>query len=669
MFLRLILPVVTLGICMKWIEFFHFSHPFPKNDFYSAVSLQFLLAFFPNLLSRGWGRVFTVLLAFLLVRPSIFLGLSSPVVTLSGVFTGAVAGIYAREFASHYLRFKNKSFLEWKSRNSGGFSDRLDLLNPHLFFLFYLLVCTLERFLTYFNYPYFGGFGLLETMYLPDISSKTAFALSMELISSLLFPLIYLFTDTIISRKDENSEKDYTNGLIFSFLINISIMSLQAFYDRNLFSSFTNLSLETNRVMGFFRDSGSSSWIIPTIYYTILIGSFIRKDTAGKYFTVIIIIMTIALFPIGLYQGRIYWLLLVTGLIFLSLFIVVKKRDNISKAALILMALLPFVVTFFVVLYALLNPESMPGRAFKSAYTLFQSESFTDYILKVDPHRYYLNLSAWMVFRDNPSFGGGPGSFIIYLRDPILQLPNPDKITDSPGSFYTGILSEFGILGTLMLFYWAFLSIKNRVNKIYVIFLLIPLLIGYQIVHPDGAFLFLLILSGVLSPVKTENQYAGGKISILIGSVLILSLFISIPVNSKNKTSVHEFRKEYLGSYQLLAYEKDKKRDNLTYHTFKGKTLWKLEGGENLEFEAFLDDSTKRKEIELNCSLLDKGYKEVSSFTYITEKEILLKKIVIVPRDAVFIEVRELESGNPFRSNPVPFAIPSYHFTKDNEYR
>ncbi|EMO24546.1 hypothetical protein LEP1GSC170_0534, partial [Leptospira interrogans serovar Bataviae str. HAI135] len=55
----------------------------------------------------------------------------------------------------------------------------------------FLFVTSYRTFFTYFNAPPFKGFGVLDMTYLPGISSRYAFGLSLDFLGSWALVILY----------------------------------------------------------------------------------------------------------------------------------------------------------------------------------------------------------------------------------------------------------------------------------------------------------------------------------------------------------------------------------------------------------------------------------------------------------------------------------------------
>jgi hypothetical protein len=637
-----------------WILFFRFCHPFPKSEFFTVVGIQLGITFVSYLISERIGRIMVIICGLTLVRLAPISGMQSPIITLMGVFLGGVFGNFAREILIYY---RNR-----KSNLQNTDTNYLPLLaNPLLILIIFLLILTLDRFLIYFNAPYSKGFGILETMFVKGVSSKEAFALSMETITHLLFPLLYFYSENLRSVDKEEIRRDWKLGILIGIGIQFGIMLLQVFWNRNFLAGNTNLSLEANRVMGFFRDSGSATWIIPVLCF------IFYKDllSTKRFFYIPLVFLIVLQMLIAPYQGRGFWLLFLLGLLFLLIMIWDKNRKRLPGFShyLALLALCLFVI----ILYQIPKPPDSTLSKLLTIPTKVISLALAgeNPILAFDPHRYYFNLSALKVFLENPFFGSGIGSFIVNLKDPTLALFIPDNKIDNP-SFFLGILSEVGFFGVILLILYTVITISIRENLFLFVLLIPALSFGYHVVQPDGGFAILLILLvGFKEKVDKDKKY---RLRITM-SILILLFLIHTVVQVIKQGRVPEFRQAKLGSYQLLAYEVNRGEANNRYHIFKGKTIWILAGADGIELDAFLDNSTSKKSLRQKWTVLNKNRKPISDLEITIEKNKSNLNLLRIQDNGYYLQVEELdEKGKPQFYGDVPFCIPVIHFTEKNEF-
>ena len=632
--------------------FFRFCHPFPKSEFYITLGIQFVIPFVAYLISSRFGRLMTIICALLLVRIAPISGMQSPLITLMGVFLGGVIGIFTRETITY--------FRSRKSNLQNTDTKYLPLLaNPVFLLILFLLVLTLDRFLILFNAPYLKGFGILETMYVKGVSSKEAFALSMETITHLLFPLLYFYAEELREEDKPEIRNDWKLGAFIALGINIGIMLLQIFWNRNFLATNTNLSLEANRVMGLFRDSGSSTWIVPILCFLFCKDLLSKK----KYFPLFLIIAI--QFILAPYQGRGFWLLLLAGIVFLLYSIWKENRKRIPSVN------RPWVILafslFLIILYQIPRTTDSTFDKLLQIPIKFTSmvQAGDNPLLAVDSQRYYFNLAAWKVFLQSPIFGDGVGSFIVNLKDPTLGLFIPENKIDNP-SLLMGILSEIGIVGLILIMLYVVVTVSIRENLSLLILFLLSLSFGYHIVQPDGGFVVLLVLFvGFKERIKVDPDY---KIRITM-IILILFTILHSVFQVIRQDRLPEFRKAKISAYQLLSYEQNRGDVNNQYHIFKGKTIWTLAGADGIELDAFLDNSTSKKTLRQKWTVLDKNRKPISDLEITIEKNKSNLNLFRIPDNGYYLQVEELdEKGKPQHYGDVPFCIPVIHFTEKNEF-
>lgn len=651
---RILLLSLLTFIGYYWILIFRFCHPFPKNEFFTVIGIQFGASFTPYLISRRYGRIMTIISALIFVRIGPISGIQYAFVTLMGVFWGGVAGNLIREFYERY-KIKKESKLEIREvYNIFPFS-------PNFLLILFLITLTLERFLIYFNAPFLNGFGILETMYVKNVSSKEAYALSMEIITNLLFPILYCYSEEIGGEKKEKILKDWTIGIAIGIGIQFCIMLIQIFYDGKFLAENTNLAIEFNRKMGLFRDSSSSTWIIPIVCF-LFYKYFIRE---GKIRYIPILSLILIQVVVGIFQGRGFWVIFLLGIIFLLLIVWRETNLRISNKNIFILAVM-FCV-FILLLYLIpKSPDSGFGKFLLiPSYIIKFLQTGDTSVLKFDPYRYYLNLGGWNLFLDNPSWGTGVGSFIVNLKDETLKIYMPGEWFDNP-SFFIGFISEVGIMGLIYVVFAWLIHIPWK-NNVFLIILLIPALsFGYHIVQPDGAFVILLLL--IIGFGITKVKWNGYWITQITPLVILLLLLINTGRRIYTEFKLPEFRKEKMGSYQLLAYDPNKVNGDKRYHVFKGKTIWILAGANGIELDVFLDNSTSKKNLRQKWTLLDRNRNFISGMEITLKKNEADLNLLRIPNNAYYLQVEELdEIGKTKVYGDVPFCISTSHFNEKNE--
>ncbi len=683
------LPFLTLIFCFfvayYWIKIYRFSHPFPKGEFYGILFLQFCFGFIPNFISRKTGRIFVAAGAMILVRLSSHANTGFDIATLNGLFFGAISGICFREIFLEYLGRRDSAL----SSKETDFFRRLLVLNPppaskkNIFLdiqfaiIFFLMTLTFERFITYFNAPYLKGFGILETMYMPGISSKTAFALSMKTIDSLIFPLLYFFCEERTSPQMSAPQAHWLTGISIGLTVNLLVVFSQAFYSLKIFTGNTNLSVSADRTTGLFRDSGSSSWIIPTLLF-LFAWRILTKKGEWRISTKGIVLIGLFLIAIlaGLKQGRAYWIIFLLTFFAISLILIYGKIKNKILKASFFPALLFIIVLYvfiMIVLGNILNPNSAISRIGSHLeLILLEGADIQSAWMQIDQNRVTFSIIALDVFSENIFFGNGVGSFILALNDKFFTAGKSFSIVDSAPSLYLGLLSEIGLVGTLVVVLWVVNSLIGRRSKLQILFLLLPCLIGYQVVHPDGAFVAIFLILAV-SPTVTEYR----KLEI-VSVILILGFSVFFILNSMFAINKEEkgpdFRRAKLKMYQLSAYEKNnlakKANYNVNYHVFKGKTAWSVKGGPDLAITVFLDKSTSKQSITQRWSLLDENWEEIESKNIRVSQKYFYSFQLSNRTNSKYIQVEELDKkGNILKYGEIPFCLLAPQFNGKNQFQ
>jgi hypothetical protein len=341
--------------------------------------------------------------------------------------------------------------------------------------------------------------------------------------------------------------------------------------------------------------------------------------------------MTAVLFT----QGRAYALAF-----FFSLFLLLLYRFYSERRKLILQMFI-LVSTMFILCLS---------------FNLFEIK---EVLMKIDSPRVFLNSVAFEYGLKNPLFGNGIGNFVITLKDPSLKIFQSTPIIDNPGSFFSGIFFEVGIIGVILTL--LLMQLKYVEDNSFRIAILLPgFLVGYQIVHPDSAFLVLILIFGFQ---KSQALTKSEKIMICFFALLIV---VNLILKFYSRAELFEFQKLRINQNQLLSYEKNKNLDPIQYHIFKGKLIWKLKEASKYTITGFLDSSTSRKTLTQNWIFLD------------SKKNILLKKTILLRKNQYseftfnlseagsFLIVEEVKSIlETFEDTP--FCIPVNNFTELNE--
>lgn len=286
-------------------------------------------------------------------------------------------------------------------------------------------------------------------------------------------------------------------------------------------------------------------------------------------------------------------------------------------------------------------------------------------IEKIDQNRITFSEIAIKVFSKNILFGNGVGSFIPVLHDKSYTENKKFTIMDSAPSLYLGLLSEVGLIGVVVILLWLITSTIGRKLKYLPLFLILPFFIGYQVVHPDGAFVSIFLILAISPNVKLYKKTEIISVILIYGFSVLFILHSLFKINKEGQ--ITDFRYKELHSHQLLAYEKNKKGFNLTYHIFKGKTIWTLINPSQTKVTVFLDNSTSKTSLNQKWSLLDQGGNILESKNILVQKNSHLS-IWFSNKIAKYIQVEELNSKNETRRyGDTPFCIPTTQFNTINQ--
>jgi len=586
---------------------FTFTHPYPSFYLNFIFFIQFFIVLLGFLFSLKLGRIFLVTIALCGTRVwNLFFDESVQIITNAPSFIGGIVGIYLKYLIENYKFSKNKNF----------YNSTYQLNLVYLSLVFFLFILGLERFLVYYNFPFLKELSLQELLYTPNLYSKQAFAYSIDLLSGLVFPILFFIIDEMYFPKKQRQH--YLYGLIFTFCIQTIVILIQTFWDLNFLAKYTNNAPNLGRVTGLFRDAGSSSFIFPILILMIFYNFFYFKK---KYYMVYLFLFISII--LGLKQGRLYWFLIILGFIW----IIIQHKDKIikiNKYFLIYLSLSLIVIGVYFII--------------KKTYN-------------VDEHRFFLNKLAFLDFLTQPLFGKGVTHIPVSLDQGIIPIPTSYQTVDNP-SLFLGIFSDTGILGGIvisLLIYYYF-RLYNCLFSIFLLFF--SSFVGYHVVHPDSAFWILLILSHI----NKKNKFPYNQFNWIGYSIFKISLSFIIPIflAYKNEKPSPEFRYEVTGIYQdqvfernIIADEQVKKIGIDSYHNFLGSVRWKLK--EDLEFISprfFLSKATKKESLNLRLSFLDKQKKLLEQKIITISKENLFNQKVFLPKDSYYLQVDEFSQTN-----------------------
>jgi hypothetical protein len=407
-------------------------------------------------------------------------------------------------------------------------------LEPELWFVFFLTVCLVERMLAYHPWSFAEGISFKEGFYFKNFSYRQAFGLSFMVWDNLIPAIWYFLVEERTSRDSDNPIQNWTIGLSLVFLIQSIVMSVQSFLDPLFFMQATGDSLVSGRIAGLFKDSGSASWIYPTLGLFLFWNVWEKKGiwrNNSRYLGMLLI--GIGTLAFGFKLGRAFWAILMFAFWLGSMYLLINRflfRQFWIRALAGLGIFLFSTFFLFSFLWFGKNQSLIPSlkRISENLHSWNLDKGIAG-LEDLDPNRVRLAKASLDLFSTQPFFGAGMGSMITELKNPKSMIKTkPEKgFVDSPSNFFLGWLGEFGILGSLLLTLYLSLQAYLRKNLRYFWLLLVPLMTGMQIVHSDGAFFFVFLLLGTKRMDTARSRMLPQRKNLVLGWGII-SMGISI---------------------------------------------------------------------------------------------------------------------------------------------
>jgi len=518
----------SFAITSVTVAFYRYSFPYPQSEYLSLFLLLFSLGFGTNLVNRSWGRVWIVIGSLCFVRIGSWTGILKTIpewTTLHPLFLGGIWGIVAKE---------------WIQLRSRPAKERILVGYVHYVFLFFLFVLGLERFLEYNpefvpfrEFPEKLDFFPKDSYYYPGLSNRQAFQLTWMILDTMIPPIFYFSLEEIFKRDAENPARDYKIGLWVVFFLQSLVIWIQGFLRPEALMQDTGMSLEVGRVAGLFKDSGSASWIFPTIGILLFLEIYNRKGQMRESLRIFLLVLIyLCILVGGIKLGRAF-LLIFGAFSLIGLFRILSNRIPVSDVR--LRYLIGIFVFLFVssLFYSLLwfGEYQNAFLSLKKASTEWKLVQQEISLKRVEARRVGLFLTSRDLFLSSPVFGNGLGSLIVEMKRPNSDLKNkpPDGFVDSPSNFYIGWLADTGILGTIVLGVYVWLNGYIRKSWNRYILLVLPLMTGFQIVHPDGGFFVCFLLLGFVNYERIRWKIAGERPRLfwfILGIGLSLHFFI-----------------------------------------------------------------------------------------------------------------------------------------------
>ncbi len=674
-----------LFLSYLFFELYRFVYPVPKDWFYPGFLIQFSLTFFAQLYARKWGRIFTALGAILLARVSWIAEPSLPyhLANNVGLFLGSISGIWMREILMVVLgrseiilpKQSDRFLTQWMIRNPSAMSQGSIFFQTPFYLLFWCLILLLTAFISLFGFSTFYGLKIPEFMYLPGLSSREAFAFPVGFAVSICLPILYFFSEErsspVFSKEAILSHLFF--GVFVGLFVQIVVILIQFFLLPGFFAAGTGDSLLTGRNPGLFIDSGSSSWILPSLSAVWILVSHQRYKQTKERFTFLWILFLIFLVSmLGARQGKTFWFV---WLGFLSVWIVIavtshwiSDNKKLWTARAGLFVLIPLLCGSFLWGVSKMDSHSSLVTLGKK-YSEFQSEFFKTKSLSslraIDENRYELTLITWEGFRENIWLGNGFASLPVALKDADkkgTKLSN-QKLIDLAPNFYLGVLYDLGIFGSLLLFLLVGLLVWERGTYAGLFLCAIPFLFGMQMQHSDGAFLVVLLLLYPVLPMnfgdKTKRNSNWFRYTILILSIgLPLHYMILFSQRMMGTGIGSEFRKEVFGNYQLQASVPFVNGTNS--HEFHGKGWeWKITSESFSKTGKFRADSKNEK---LQTELL-----------WFNDRRLPISKVLVPWKGSVYEWNGSIPDGAQYvrlvTSSRSELTISQSQFDRENRFR
>ncbi|WP_108978385.1 hypothetical protein [Leptospira ryugenii] len=662
---------------------YRFVFPLQTNWFVPSFLFQFSFAFFPQLYGRKFGRIFTAIGAILLTRvgDAFEVTASFYLHDLVGLFLGSILGIVLREILlvmsgqgeSELPKQSDQIVTQWKIRNP------VSIQQPSLFFytptyiLLWLVVLLFCVYLQGYGFSSITQFQVPEYQYLPGISSRTFMSVPTTIFLALFLPILYFFAEERfhISHQRDSIRKHLLFGILLGFLIQLFVIFMQSHYSFGFFTKGSGTSVGAKRAPGMFIDSGSSSWIVPTLALFFLFFLYEKykksKDRFG-YFLILPLVLLVS--DLGLSQAKTFWAIWLPSLFVFLIFSVTKKLIKVNLYLHITRAICIIVLPLLLVaiLYGFSKlPTDSVLKEFGVRYVNFQSAFMQkkgwEALKDLDETRFDLIEVSWASFKESPTFGKGLGSLPILLREGKGKQLKTDLV-DVPPNFGLAILHDLGVVGSILVLLFVALTVWERSAYLSFLFLVVPFQFGMMVQHPDGAFVALCLLFYPLADVSQKvrqlrytNWFRYMVIILSIGLPLHYLLFFTQDLIGKGTGS--DFRKKEIGSYQTFVsvYASD----TFPFHQFHTRGVeWKLA-------KSF---ASGKKTLEI---LGESDQQSFELFWLNQKKELLSQQLAELQKENVYIWKGEIPGGSEYlkilRKGGHFFSLHPNYFLPSGEIR
>jgi hypothetical protein len=404
-------------------------------------------------------------------------------------------------------------------------------------------------------------------------------------------PVLYFFAE---ERFASSTNREYIKrhlffGLSIGFIIQLFVITMQTFFLPTFLSVGSYTSLLAERYPGLFIDSGSSSWLLPTLGIFLIIFLFKKAEKSKEKVNYVMIAFLILLISLlGKHQSKAFWVIWLVSLFVCLVWSATQKfiRNTKIMWSLRIGILLVSPLLIAVSLWSFSKlPTSGPLQDLGKRYITFQSHFLESKDMSafrsLDETRFELFTVTYDGFKRAPWIGNGLGSLPVLLHDPNRGRPKiTSELIDVPANFILAILHDVGIFGALFLFLIGCLFVWERMSYLSLFLLLLPFQFGLQVQHADGGFIAWYLLFYPMAEVamgsriiRISNWFKYTAIILAIG--LPLHYLLLYTQDFPNDGYGADFRKDQLGSYQIQAsiYAQSGVAD----HEFHGNQFeWKL---------------------------------------------------------------------------------------------
>ncbi|EMI64102.1 putative membrane protein [Leptospira noguchii str. Cascata] len=637
-------------------------------------AIQFLFGLIPNLYHRKPGRIFTMTGA--LILPGLLYDKTVIFGSLSGLFAGAIFGIFLRQYISTFHSQtvnEEDPIFRFFYVNRPYKSSLPFYQNPKVGILIFCLLLLIERFFTYFNAPPFKGFGVLDMTYLPGISSRYAFGLSLDFLGSWALVILYFLAEESSSHESDSPVKYWRQGLFAGVFLNILLFLIQGFI-RGSVIPFTPIVGGSYSVSGFLADSKSLNWFFP-----LWIAYFFYYLNSKNWRSPTKIILSIGLLLPFLVLGKHFsagsWILLFTLLAYdYSVINFPKIRNRWWKLSYIPVCVIVWII--FVILILWIGSFSWSFESWQELHQTwiqcFRSGGILRFLDLYGEEGWIQTRSAWNWTKQSIWLGNGAGSFVLNWIDSRSSNPIPSGGMRELGlSSFLFLLHDGGIFLVLVFLGWIGLEVALR-DHWKVLLLLLPISIFFMPWTGSSgtvAFFCLWLITSSSSQTRQLHRAFGGGfnlLSLFLGTFILFYSLIKIAPNLWGP----EFRYAELKSYQLMAKKQGLIQNGIRYHEFSSGATWVLASRAPISLRAFIPEGknfSKKDKIHVRWSFLGPGWVEIQSKTLPLFTNVSSIGLT-VPDNAKYLKA-EILPGSFLETSTDEFAISAEDFDGLNRVR